>query len=143
MIWISIILYVWLWSFVIVPPVLYVGYGFVMAAMRARDLPENPSPAWVVKIDAVIAGFFILLDGYYNAFCLPFLCADFRPSMAFRTVTRFGVTFPVFELMTERLSRYNENPTEWAYRRAYARALAPLLDAKDPKGWHLRQAPKP
>lgn len=139
MIYLQYALYVWLWSFVAVPPVLYVGYGFVTSAMRARDAEVDPSPAYVVKVDSVISGFFILLDGLLNAVVFSVLCLDFRPSMAFRMVTAGGYTFPWFELITERLSRYNEDPTEWPPGRFVARVLAPFLDAKDPKGWHIRK----
>lgn len=123
-------------------PVLYMGYGFVTSAMRARDAKVNPSPDYVVKVDSVISTFFILLDGLLNVLVFPFLCLDFRPSMAFRLVTVKGYTFPWLELVTERLSRYNEDPTEWPPGRFVARLFAPFLDAKDPKGWHVRPAPK-
>ena len=119
---------------------LYIGYGFAMAAMFARDKKVNPSPAHVVRLDVLIAMPVILLDGLYNAVVMSVLCLDFRPSMAFRQVTFKGVTFPFFELVTERLSRYNEDATEWRWRRFVARQTAQFLDAKDPKGWHIRKA---
>lgn len=133
----------WLLLAVVGIPVLYIGYGFVMSAIRARDAQVNPSPPHVVKIDAVISGFFVTLDGLLNVLVFSVLCLDPRPSMMFRMVTMFGVTFPWFELITERLSRYSEDPTEWLPGRFVARLFAPFLDAKDTKGWHIRSAPTP
>lgn len=131
----------WLSLAVIGIPVLYVGYGFVMSAIRARD--SGNSPPHVVKVDSVIATAFTLLDGVLNVLVFPVLCLDFRLSMMFRMTTVKGFSFPWMELITERLSRYNENPTERLYRRAVAQIFSPFLDAKDPKGWHIRPSPKP
>lgn len=134
-------IYVWLMLAFVGIPVLYIGYGFVMSAIRARD--SGDSPPHVVKVDSVIATAFTLLDGVLNVLVFPVLCLDFRPSMMFRMTTVKGFSFPLMELITERLSRYNEDPTERPYRRAVARVFAPFLDPKDHKGWHLRQPPKP
>lgn len=136
--YLELALKVWLWSFIVVPLPLYIWYGSVMSSVRARDLKVNPSPSWVVKLDLALAIPAVLLDGYYNAFCMPFLCLDPRPRMAFKMITYKGVTFPAFELITERLSRYNENLSEWIVGRFWAKWIAPALDAKDPKGWHIR-----
>lgn len=132
-------LYAWLALAVVGIPVCYIGYGFVTSAIRARDAEVDPSPAYVVKVDSVISAVFITLDGLLNALVFPVLCLDFRPRMAFRMVTAGGYTFPWLELITERLSRYNEDPTEWPPGRFVARLFAPFLDAKDPKGWHIRK----
>ena len=137
--YLELALKVWLWSFIVVPVPLYIWYGSVMSSVRARDLKVNPSPPWVAKLDLALAIPAVLLDGYYNAFCLPFLCVDPRPRMAFKMLTYRGVTFPFFELMTERLSRYSEGKNEWVIGRMWARVITPLLDAKDPKGWHIRK----
>lgn len=132
------VVWAWLVLAVVIPPVLYVGYGFAMAAKRAND--AGLSPSHVYRVDAALAVPVVLLDGLCNFLILPVLCLDFRPSYAFRKVTFKGVTFPFFELVTERLSRYNEDAAEWSYRRWVARTVAPFLDAKDPKGWHIRKA---
>ena len=131
------LLMAWLAGHIILPPALYIGYGFVMAAKRAKD--AGLSLPHVFKTDAILAIPCVLLDGIYNALWLPFVCLDFRPHYAFRMVTFKGVTFPFFELTTERLSRYNEDATQWAYLQWIARVVAPFLDAKDPKGWHVRK----
>ena len=131
---------VWLAFAVFGALALYIGYGFAMSAIAARDKKVNPSLPYVVKFDVILAAPIVLLDGMYNALALPVLCLDLRPSMAFRMVTFKGVAFPFFELVTERLSRYNEDANEWRYRRWVARHTAQFLDAKDPKGWHVRKA---
>jgi hypothetical protein len=143
MTWWQWLLLVWLALAVIGIPALYIGYGFSMSALAASKKKENPSPRWVIKIDSALVAFFTALDALLNVVVFPFLCLDHRLSMMFRTTTKLGITFLVPELITERLSRYNENPNEWEYRRDHARFFAPLLDAKDPKGWHLRQRPMP
>ena len=118
--------------------VLYVGYGFVMSAKRAND--ARLSLPYVYCVDAFLSLPVVILDGLYNVLVLPVICLDFRPSYAFRTVQVKAFTLPFFELVTERLSRYNEDKTEWRYRRFIALHVAHFLDAKDPKGWHVRKA---
>ena len=137
MTWHYWLLVAWLAGHIIIPPLLYIGFGFVMAAKRAND--AGLSRSYVFKIDAILAIPCVLVDGLYNAFWLPFVCLDFRPHYAFRMVTLKGVTFPFLELTTERLSRYNENANEWFIGRWWAAKLAPFLDPKDPKGWHIRK----
>ena len=131
----------WLTFGIVGTAILYVGYGFTMSAIDADK--AGRTPRHVYWVDALIAWCFILLDGLLNAVFYTFFCLDLRPSYAFRLVTVKGVTFPFFELMTERLSRYNEDPAEWWWRRKVAGFFAPFLDGKDRKGWHLRPAPKP
>lgn len=130
----------WLAFALIGAVLLYIGYGFAMSAQRARDDKANPSPGYVVKVDVTLAVPIVILDGLYNAFVMPVFCLDLRPRMAFRLITFKGVTFPFFELVTERLSRYNENPNEWLIGRWWAVKLVPFLDQKDPKGWHIRKS---
>lgn len=127
----------WLAFGVIGTAVLYVGYGFSMCADLADAQKRTPRHVYVV--DMFIATIFILLDGLLNAFFYSLFCLDPRPSYAFRMVTVKGLTFPFFELMTERFSRYNEAPAEWWWRRKVAAFFAPFLDGKDRKGWHIRK----
>lgn len=134
------LLYAWLAFGVIGTPVCYVGYGFSMCADLADE--QNRTPRHVYYVDFFIATVFVLLDGLLNAVFYSFFCLDFRPSYAFRMVTVKGVSFPFFELMTERFSRYNEVPAEWWWRRKVAAFFAPFLDGKDRKGWHIRQRPE-
>jgi hypothetical protein len=136
--WLVYIASAWLVLAAIIPPVLYIGYGFAMAAKRAHD--AGLSPSHVYRIDAALAVPVVLLDGVCNLLILPVVCLDFRPSYAFRKVQFKGYEFWFFELVTERLSRYNEDASEWAYRRWVAKTIAPFLDAKDPKGWHIRKS---
>lgn len=128
----------WLAGHIIIPPVLYIGYGFVMCAIRDRD--AGWTPRYVAVVDGMLAIPLVLLDGLYNAFWLPALCLDLRLNYAFRMVTYGGVTFPFFELVTERLSRYNEQPDALRWHKFIARIVAAFLDRKDPKGWHIRRA---
>ena len=134
----SWLLCIWLAFAVFGALFLYIGYGFVMAAKRAND--AGLSPLHVVRVDSLLALPVVILDGLYNAFCLPVLCLDFRLSYAFKMLTVKGVTFPFFELVTERFSRYSEDKNEWRWRRWVALITAPFLDSKDPKGWHIRKA---
>lgn len=130
--------YMWLAFATLGALVLYVGYGFVMAAKRAND--AGLSSVVVYCVDAFLALPVVILDGLYNVLVLPVVCLDLRPSYAFKTIEVKGVTVPCFELVTERLSRYNEDKKEWRYRRFIAFQVAKFLDAKDPKGWHIRKA---
>lgn len=141
MTWLLYVFLGWLSFGIIGTAVLYVGYGFTMSAIRAEK--DGLSPRHVYYVDAVIAWFFILLDGLLNAFFYSGFCIDPRPRFAFRTVTVRGVTFPFFELMTERFSRYSEKTDELWWRRKVALFFALFLDGKDPKGWHIRPSPKP
>lgn len=127
----------WLAFGVIGTVVLYVGYGFTMAADRADE--DGLSPRHVYLVDFCIASVFVLIDGLLNAFFYSFFCLDPRPSYAFRRVKVKGYSIWFFELMTERLSRYNEDPAEWWWRRKVAAAFASFLDGKDKKGWHIRK----
>ena len=127
----------WLALAVVGTVVLYVGYGFTMAADLADE--QGRSPRHVYLADATIATFFILLDGLLNAFVYSLICLDPRPSYAFRRVKVKGYSVWFFELMTERFSRYNEDSAEWWWRRKVAAAFAPFLDGKDRKGWHIRK----
>lgn len=136
--WLAYILTAWLAFAVFGAIALYAAYGFVMSAKRAND--AGLSPRHVSRVDALLAIPAVLLDGLYNAFALPVLCFDFRLAYAFKMLTVKGVTFPFFELVTERFSRYSENPNEWRWRRFVARQTAKFLDGKDPKGWHIRKA---
>ena len=132
------LLYAWLSFATLGALVLYVGYGFVMAAKRAND--AGFSLPVVYQVDAALSIPVVILDGIYNALILPVLCLDFRLHYAFRTIQIKGVTVPCFELVTERFSRYSEDANEWRYRRFIALQVAHFLDAKDPKGWHIRKA---
>ena len=133
-------LYLWLAFATFGALVLYVGYGFVMAAKRAND--AGLSSITVYCVDAFLAFPVVILDGLYNDLVLPIVCLDLRPSYAFKTIQVKGVTVPVFELVTEKLSRYSEDKNEWRFRRFIAFQVAKFLDAKDPKGWHIRKAEK-
>lgn len=137
--WLHYIFATWLIGHIIIPPLLYIGYGFVMCAKRAND--AGLSPPHVFRVDSLLALPVVILDGLYNAFWLPVLCLDCRLNYAFKMLTVKGVTFPFFELATERFSRYSEDPTECRWRRWVALTTAPFLDSKDPKGWHIRGAP--
>ena len=74
---------VWLAFAVLGAVLLYIGYGFAMSAVAARDKKLTPSPAHVVRLDVILVMPIIILDGLYNAVIMPVLCLDLRPSMAF------------------------------------------------------------
>lgn len=134
MTWIDLL---WLALAAIGTPVAYIGYGFSMAADLADK--QGRSPRHVYLVDLTIAMGVVLLDGLLNAVVYPFVCLDFRPSYAFRRIKVKGYSVWFFELMTERLSRYNEDPAEWWWRRKVSAFFAPFLDGKDKKGWHVRK----
>lgn len=134
--WLDLLL-LWLALAAIGTPVAYIGYGFSMAADLADE--QGRSPRHVYLVDLAIAMGFVLLDGLLNVVVYALLCLDLRPSYAFRRVTVKGYSIWFFELMTERFSRYNEDPAEWWWRRKVAAAFAPFLDGKDRKGWHIRK----
>ena len=137
MIWLGLLFLLWLALAVIGTPVVYIGYGFSMAADLADE--QGRSPRHVYLVDLVIATVFVFLDGLLNAVVYALICLDPRPSYAFRRVMVKGYSVWFFELMTERLSRYNEDPAEWWWRRKVAAFFAAFLDGKDKKGWHIRK----
>ena len=136
--WLAYLFTAWLAFAVFGALALYIGYGFVMCAKRAND--AGLSPAHVVRVDSLLVIPVVILDGLYNAFVLPVLCLDFRLHMAFRRHQYKSVNLWLFELVTERFSRYSEDKNEWRLRRWIALTTAPFLDSKDPKGWHIRKA---
>lgn len=117
--------YSWLLLTILGIPILYVTYGFVMAAKRARD--EKLSQRKVLIVDGSIAFLGVLLDAILNVVVFPILTLDFRKST---TLT----------LVTGRLCAYNENPNERKFRRWYADVFAAFLDGKDPSGDHVKGA---
>jgi hypothetical protein len=105
---------------------LYIGFGFVMSALSAKDRKDAPpSPKIVVYIDLVIAFLVYLLDVAINILVDSFLMADFRPKYVFTTVSK-------------RLSTYSLDPNEKAFRKWWARQHGFFLDAKDPSGDHIK-----
>jgi hypothetical protein len=102
---------------------LYVGFGFYQCANRARK--DGLSQRRVLWLDAAISIVFYLLDFALNTMFYSVVCLDFRIKFVFRTVT-------------QRLSAYNSNPNEWAYRRALANFFAAFLDGKDIAGDHIK-----
>lgn len=137
MTWLAYVLTAWLAFAILGALALYIGYGFVMSAKRAHD--AGLSPPHVYRIDSILALPVVILDGLYNVLVLPVLCLDFRLHYAFRRYQYKGVNLWLFELVTERFSRYSEDPAEWRWRRFIASQAAYFLDAKDPKGWHIRK----
>ena len=105
--------------------VLYVGYGFAMAAKQARDL--GLSQAGVVTVDVLIVTPFIVLDALLNLFFYSIVFLDFRRK-AWLT------------LVTGRLSFYNSQPNERQWRRDLTDVFAAFLDGKDPDRDHVRGA---
>lgn len=135
--WLAYLITAWLAFAIFGALALYIGYGFVMCAKRAKD--DGSSPAHVYRVDSLLAIPVVILDGLYNVLVLPVLCLDFRLHYAFRRYQYKSVNLWLFELVTERFSRYSEDKTEWRWRRWIALTTAPFLDSKDPKGWHVRK----
>lgn len=113
----------WLTLAVIGTLVLYVGYGFAMAAKKARD--DGKSQRKVVYVDVFISLWFVLLDAILNVLVFSVICLDFRPKTT-------------FTLVTGRLCHYNYDPDERAFRKWVAHFLAAFLDGKDPSGDHIK-----
>lgn len=114
---------VWLASFFIGLPVMYVGYGFAMSAQRAKQ--EDLSQRKVVFVDKFLILLIALLDLYLNIFVFSVLCLDFRLKTT-------------FTMVTQRLSRYSLETQERPFRKAIANFLAAFLDGKDPSGDHIK-----
>jgi hypothetical protein len=103
--------------------ILYIGFGFVMNAKLAME--ESRSQKIVVDVDTTLASFFLLLDLLLNIFTFSILMLDFRWD---RTLT----------MVTNRLSQYNNDPDERAFRKWTADLFAAFLDGKDgPKFDHI------
>jgi len=114
---------IWLLFGVVGSIVLYVGFGFVMNAQKARN--DNKSQRKVILVDTCIAVPYIVLDALLNLFFYSFLCVDFRMKTTWC-------------LVTERLSIYSEDPTTGRYHKFIANFIAAFLDGKDPSGDHIK-----
>lgn len=126
----------WLALAVLGVPVLYIGYGFVMCAKRAKE--DGLSQSFVVKVDTAIALIFVLLDALLNLVVFSVAMVDFRLHNMFKRTMIRGVNCWVPVLVTERLSNYSQNLEESGFRRATADIFAAFLDAKDPSGDHIK-----
>lgn len=115
--------FLWLASFLIGVPVMYVGYGFAMAAQRAKQ--EGLSQRKVVFVDTFLTLWIALLDFYLNVVVFSVLCLDFRPRNT-------------FIMITQRLSRYSLDTQERGFRKCIANFTAAFLDGKDPSGDHIK-----
>ena len=116
-------LYYWLSFAILGTFVLYVGYGFTMAAVNAKDKGLSSKP--VFYVDCAIALFFGILDLLLNLIVYSVICLDFRPKYWFTTIS-WRMTF------------YNQDENEWRYRRAIAAIFEAFLDGKDPSEDHIR-----
>lgn len=128
-------LYAWLLLATVGQLVLYIGYGFAMSAVSARN--KNASSKVVLTIDCAIAACFILLDAAIDFFVMPVLCLDLRAKGWLHYIKLWGRDIPVPELVTERMRLYYVDPNEGRYRKWIANQYAKALDGKDPKGWHI------
>lgn len=115
----------WLAFALLAVPLVYIGYGFAMAAKKARDM--GLSQKNVVIVDGLIVLPFFILDVLVNIIVFPVLCLDLHPRRTFTTVT-------------SRLCQYNENPHTWRLRKFWADVFAAFLDGKDPDGDHVKGA---
>lgn len=102
---------------------LYIGFGFVMAAIRSRN--NKQSQTVIYAIDIAIAIGFLILDVLLNVIVYPFICLDLRPKNIFTTISH-------------RMSRYNSDPKERMYRKYIASLFAAALDGKDVTGDHIK-----
>lgn len=121
--WVAIALAGWLSFGILGTLILYIGYGFAMAAKRADD--EGRSQRIVADVDRMLAFPVILLDASLNVFFYSVVMLDFR-----RVYT--------LDLVTGRMDRYALNPDERKFRRAFAAFLEAFLGAKDPRGYHIK-----
>jgi hypothetical protein len=106
-------------------PLVYIGYGFAMAAKKARDM--GFSQRKVVIVDGLIVLPFFILDVLINMLVLPVLCLDLHPRRTFTTVT-------------SRLCQYNADQKTWRLRKFWADFFAAFLDGKDLDGDHVKGA---
>ena len=141
MIWLA---FAWLAFAVIGGLCLYVGYGFVMSAIRDREKARyaGVNDGIVERIDGLIAVPCVVLDGLLNMLVMPIVCLDLRLKGWFRMVTYRDTTFPFPDLITSRLIGYHDNPDAWRYHKWLAKIGVKFLDRKDPKGWHVAR-PQP
>jgi hypothetical protein len=116
------ILLAWVGFFLIGTLVLYIGFGFAMAALRSHK--EKRTAPIVLVVDVIISLFFLVLDVLLNIIVYPFICLDFRPKYTITTISH-------------RMSRYNQDSEEIAYRRIIASAFDAFLDGKDPSTDHI------
>lgn len=112
----------WLSFFIVGTVVLYIGFGFVMSAIRAKEEGKTQTVVWVA--DVALALIFLVLDVLLNIFVYTFICFDWKPKNIFTTISH-------------RMSRYNTDETEWRYRKVIASLFGAALDGKDPKGDHI------
>lgn len=126
--WLVTAAQIWLAFALIGIPVLYVGYGFVMSAKRASD--AKLSQKKVVAVDFCIALLFYGIDLLLNILVFSVLALDFRPRYTFTTITN-------------RLSLYNLDENERAFRKGLSDICAAFLDGKDPSLDHIEGINQP
>jgi hypothetical protein len=97
--------------------ILYIGYGFVMGAVKAKR--DKTSQRVVVIVDTIIATPFVWLDIMLNIFSYSVICLDFRPRKVLATIT-------------SRMSQYTREDNERMWRKNIACFFAAFLDGKDP-----------
>lgn len=114
---------VWLAFGVLGTLALYIGFGFGMAAKRARD--ANLTQRKVLILDSAIAFLVVLLDAALNVLFYSVVMFDCRAEYT-------------WTLLTERASRYNSDPNELQFRRTFAAFIGALTDGKDPAGQHVK-----
>ena len=132
-----IILAAWLAMGLFLSLAVYVGYGFVMSAVYARDRKDNPSPPRVVMLDSIIALPCVLADGLLNIGWGWAVFADPDPRNMFKRIKFKGITLIVPELITGRCSKYGLDTNERKFRRVIAGFIGHFLMSKDPKGFHF------
>lgn len=113
----------WFMFFILGTLVLYIGFGFVMAAIRARE--EKKTQTGIYILDVAIALCFVVLDVLLNMIVYPIVCLDLRPRYMFTTISH-------------RMTMYNSNPKERLYRKIIAGLFAAALDGKDVAGDHIK-----
>lgn len=118
--------------------VLYIGYGFVMAAGRAAK--EGRTQRVVYWLDVCIAAVAILLDALLNLFFYSFLMLDFRPKTMFKRKVFKGRGVWLPNLVTGRMDVYGLDPNERRFRRLTAAFFEALTGGKDMRGFHIKGA---
>lgn len=112
----------WFALFIFGTLILYIGFGFVMSALNAKQ--KGKSQEVIYYIDAVISIGFALLDILLNIVVYSFVCLDFRPKYVFTT-------------LSFRLSYYNVDEKERQFRRVISGLFGAALDGKDPSEDHI------
>ncbi|HYW57665.1 MAG TPA: hypothetical protein VE934_11935 [Polaromonas sp.] len=130
----------WLANGFIGTALLYIGYGFVMAAKFGRDRKDVAyrSQRKIIWFDGFLALVVILWDAWMNYSFYAWITLDLRPKTLFVRKVFKSRTVWLPQLVTGRMDAYGLDPAERPFRRNIAAFIAALTASKEQRGYHVK-----